>query len=65
MENTINDCFVDVIGRRPTDDEIRTIYVLLPDEVVSLAKQWGWRDTEVRGKVFRWIESNVKKNAHS
>jgi hypothetical protein len=56
LEDTINDCFVDVIGVVPSQTQIKNIAEQLPSSIKNLAAEWGWNDTEVGNKVFRWIE---------
>ncbi|WP_161805232.1 hypothetical protein [Sporosarcina globispora] len=47
MDSQINDCFVDIVGRKPTIREMWYITNNLPKEVYQLSKQWGSNDTEV------------------
>ncbi|WJV20738.1 hypothetical protein QU593_10010 [Rossellomorea marisflavi] len=56
MENQINDCFVNNFGRKPTERELWHLINNLPKEITDLAAQWGWNDTEVGDKTFRWIK---------
>jgi hypothetical protein len=56
MKDTINDCFVDVYNRRPFAIEIEHIQKHMPKEIKILAEQWGWNDTEVRDKIYRFIK---------
>ncbi|MBM7598167.1 hypothetical protein JOC34_000524 [Virgibacillus halotolerans] len=56
--NQINDCFVDIVGRRPRMDERDFINEHLPRETKLEAEEWGWSDTEVGIKVFKWIKDN-------
>jgi hypothetical protein len=56
LEDTINDCFIDVIGVVPNQEQIKKIAEQLPSSIKNLAAEWGWNDTEVGDKVFRWIE---------
>lgn len=58
---TINDCYVDVLGKAPTDKEISYISDNLPRDIILLAERWGWNDTEVGDKTYRWIEQHVDK----
>lgn len=60
-EITINDCFVDVTRKEPTNKEIAYISANLPSEVTMLAERWGWNDTEVGDKTYRWISNNVNE----
>lgn len=58
MESQINDCFVDIFGRKPTEREMWHIANNLPKEIYQLSKQWGSNDTEVANLTFRWIKEN-------
>lgn len=59
--NQIHDCFVDVVGKVPSEEKISYISDNLPREIIRLAEEWGWYDTEVGDKTYRWIEENVDK----
>lgn len=56
MNDQINDCFVDIYRRVPNNSEIQTIAKTLPVEIISLANEWGWDDTEVRDALFGYIK---------
>lgn len=60
-KNTINDCYVDVHGVKPTDEHIAAIFRKIPSDIKELADKWGWYDTEVRGMVYRLIEEEAEK----
>ncbi|MCY9738163.1 hypothetical protein M5X17_31210 [Paenibacillus alvei] len=53
----IQDRFYDIVGIKPSEEQINNIESSLPAEIKALASQWGWDDTEVRDKVFAWIQS--------
>jgi hypothetical protein len=55
MRDQINDCFVEVHGRKPTDKEIDEISSQLPNNITLLAAQWGWNDTEVGDMILKWL----------
>ncbi|PGO60610.1 hypothetical protein CN981_08660 [Priestia megaterium] len=57
LRNTIHDCYYDVIGVVPTEEQIMGIYNQLPDYVIDLAEQWGGYDTEVRDSIFVFIKN--------
>lgn len=57
-KDVINDCYVEFFDVKPNDKQIELIFNHLPNDVVHLANQWGWYDTEVRDKVWCWIRSN-------
>ncbi|AYP68155.1 hypothetical protein PQE75_gp023 [Bacillus phage vB_BcoS-136] len=57
--NNIHDCYYDVYGFKPTETVIALIYKQLPREIHDLGKQWGWNDTEVGDKVYRWMKDRV------
>lgn len=56
--NKIHDCFVDVFNRAPTREEVYFIGRQLPKNIILLAEQWGWNDTEVGDFTYKWIEDN-------
>jgi len=53
---TIHDCYYDVKGVAPDDKTILKINDSLPDNIKFLVAQWGWNDTEVGDKTFRYIK---------
>lgn len=61
MENTINDCYVDVLGKKPSNEQINVIYNLLPQHIKDDANKWGWSDTVVGDNVCIWIRDNLDK----
>lgn len=61
MENTINDCYVDVVGEKPSNEQIEVIYNLLPQHIKDEANMWGWNDTVVGDDVCEWISDNLDK----
>jgi len=61
MENTINDCYVDIIGKKPSNEQINVIYNLLPQHIKDDANKWGWSDTVVGDNVCIWISDNLDK----
>lgn len=58
--NLIHDCFFEVMDKAPTDKKISYISENLPKEVILLAEEWGWYDTEVGDKTYIWIKENVE-----
>lgn len=56
MENQINDCFVDFFGRKPNQQELWYLINDFPKEIINLALQYGWNDSEVAYETFRWIK---------
>ncbi|MDF2534289.1 MAG: hypothetical protein K0R18_446 [Bacillales bacterium] len=60
MKNTINDCFVDIIGEKPSQNQIDDIIDSIPLDIMNLAIQWGPNDTEFREKVFAWMKENIE-----
>ncbi|AIW03610.1 hypothetical protein CPT_Moonbeam212 [Bacillus phage Moonbeam] len=58
----INDAFVNVYDRCPTQEEINEITDNLPAHVVEEAMRWGWNDTPVGDAIFRYIQANKIKH---
>ena len=61
MENTINDCYVEVLGKKPSNEQVNVIYNLLPQYIKDDANKWGWSDTVVGDNVCIWIIDNLDK----
>lgn len=57
MRNQLHDCFIDITGAKPSEDQILVIAEEVPTDIKGLAFQWGWFDTEVREKIYLWLES--------
>lgn len=51
MEDAIHDCYVNVVGSTPTEEQINKIHNQLPRHIKLLAEKWGWNDTEVNDGV--------------
>jgi len=58
--DVINDCYVDIHNRKPTEVEIKAIEEAMPFAINILAFQWGWYDTEVRDRIYRFIKEEFK-----
>lgn len=42
MREVIHDCFLDITGTKPDDEQINYIKNILPSEIHLQAEQWGW-----------------------
>lgn len=58
--NVIHDCYYDVASKVPTEKQIDSIAKQLPERITSLAKQWGWNDTEVREFTYCFIRDELE-----
>jgi len=56
--NQIHDRYYDHYGKIPSESIILQIHKLLPKDIYLLAEQWGWNDTEVGDKIYRWLKKN-------
>ncbi|GIN25500.1 hypothetical protein J31TS2_20800 [Bacillus licheniformis] len=56
--NQIHDTYYDYYGKIPSESIILQIHKLLPKDIHLLAEQWGWNDTEVGNKIYRWLKKN-------
>ncbi|RFU68399.1 hypothetical protein [Bacillus sp. V59.32b] len=59
MRELIQDCFIDTLGMPPSDEQIETVIKNMPEELVNLAEQSGENDSEVRDKVYVWLNENI------
>lgn len=62
MNDRIHDCYREVLGETPSEDEIKRISHIIDEDIKHHADQWGWSDTEVGDMVYEWIEKNYKVN---
>ncbi|MBY3621151.1 hypothetical protein MHB77_31710 [Paenibacillus sp. FSL K6-3166] len=61
MRNQLHDCFLDIRGVKPSEEQIIIVAEEIPSFIKGLAQQWGWFDTEVREKLYLWLESKYSK----
>lgn len=54
----LHDVLVNVIDIEPTHDQVRLIFDLLPQIVISGVVAWGFSDTPVRDDVFTFVQNN-------
>lgn len=59
MRELIQDCFIDALGVPPSDEQIETVIKNMPEDLVKLAEQSGENDSEVRNKVYVWLNENI------
>lgn len=59
--NVVHDAYYDITGKVPSDVTVNRIIAELPERIVSLGEFWGWYDTEVREKIYRWIREKEQK----
>lgn len=62
MKQEIVESYFEIHGINPTIETAIQIAKQLPREIYTLARQWGWNDTEVRDKVYRFIKYKFNKN---
>jgi hypothetical protein len=53
----------DVLGAsdivaEPTADQIKALFMMLPADIIGSALSWGFSDTEVRERVYEFVEQN-------
>lgn len=60
ISDTINDCYVDVYGVKPSETVINRTYELIPNTIKSLAIKWGGYDTEFRESVYAWMKKKAE-----
>lgn len=59
MRDIIHDCFVDVLGTAPSEQQIDEVKNHLPSEITLLAGQLGENDAEVRDQIYVWVNENI------
>jgi hypothetical protein len=58
MHDTIRMCYDEIFDKKPSLNDMETIISKIPQDLKEHADQWGWDDTEVRDRVYEWIEDN-------
>jgi hypothetical protein len=61
MKNTIQDCYIDITGYKPSNLEMYYILEKIPGDIASLVKEWGPTDFEVKEKIYQWLETQKEK----
>ncbi|MDN8593067.1 hypothetical protein Q0V21_30530 [Paenibacillus sp. 11B] len=56
LRNVFHDCLADIKRSKPNEEEITAWVERIPNDIEGLALQWGWNDTEVREKIYMWID---------
>ena len=56
----IHDVILNVISRKPTDEEIRRVWEELPDRIKVTAIEWGTNDTVFRDNMYEWLSENLR-----
>lgn len=57
LSNAISDCCgIDA----PTWAQLRTVFFMLPNELVLTGFRWGFDDCHVRGALWHFVETNAK-----
>lgn len=54
----LSDCWLYVKGSFSTRKQLENMFDSLPEELQSLANEWGCNDTLVREQIIDWLISN-------
>lgn len=60
LNDTINDCHVNIVGTQPSEERILELKEQIPKDILSIGEQWGWYDTEFREAVSKWLKNVLK-----
>jgi hypothetical protein len=58
--NHMHDVILEVIGRKPTNEEIQRVWEELPDHIKGIATQWGTSDSVFRDNMYEWLSKNLE-----
>ena len=61
MREQIEESYYDIYGIVPHVSVGINIAKQLPKNIHTLAKRWGWNDTEVRDRVYRFIRDEFNE----
>jgi hypothetical protein len=56
--NEMHDVIYEVLGIKPTNDQIQNVWDKLPEDIQGNAIQWGTSDTVFRDDLYEWLEEN-------
>lgn len=59
MKDVIHDCFVDVLGTAPSEQQINEVMKNLPAEINLLIEKHGENDPKVRDNIYVWVNENI------
>ena len=61
----IHDVLVDTLFAEaeegPTDEQVKSLFLMLPAHIIGLGISWGFDDTEVGDGVYRFVEDNEEE----
>lgn len=46
------------LSNEPTNEMVKALFMMLPDDIMGSAISWGFSDTEVRERVYAFIKDN-------
>ena len=55
--NAMHDVIFEVVGIKPTNNEIQIFWNQLPEDIQGTAIQWGTSDTVFRDNLYEWLEA--------
>ncbi|MBA9029091.1 MULTISPECIES: hypothetical protein [Bacillaceae] len=59
MRDVIHDCFVDVLGTAPSEQQIDEVLKNLPSEINLLIEKDGEDNQKVRDNIYVWVNENI------
>jgi hypothetical protein len=54
--NAMHDVILETLDIKPTNEQIQKVWNGLPDDIQSIAIQWGTSDTVFRDNLFDWLK---------
>ena len=54
--NAMHDVILEALNIKPTNEQIQKIWNGLPEDIQSIAIQWGTSDTVFRDNLYEWLE---------
>jgi hypothetical protein len=56
----MHDAFMHVTGRKPSQEELETLFGMLPHDLQGDAKEWGMWDTLWRDRFIEWFQQHLR-----
>lgn len=59
-QDSVHDAIYEGLSNKELIDKIDVLFDLIPEDIVELAMEWGWNDTEVGDKVYKFFRNDFK-----
>lgn len=59
--SNFHDCLTSYLDiDEPTDEQIKTLYLMIPDDMFGLGISWGFGDSVLRDNLSKYVQDNIE-----